>query len=76
MNLLEELEIKSRKLLDKEEQKSLKGGDEEYLCCYFYSDYNHTLIYCGATPSCTLCGSVEPPGTVFTSCNTCNACDM
>jgi hypothetical protein len=67
------LEIKSRKLLDKKELKNLRGGVKDNLCCYFYSDYYQTLIYCGATPSCTLCGSVEPPGTVFTTCNTCDA---
>jgi len=76
MNLLDKLKISQSKLLSLSNLKQLKGGDQlSGLCCYFYSDYQGTLILCGHTPSCGDCESVKPPETVFSSCNDCATCD-
>jgi len=74
MKKLGKLSINPEKVIKNEELVNLRGGyGTGDMACYFYSDYNYTLICCRITSSHDDCGP-EPENTVFTSYNTKAAC--
>ena len=72
MKKLGKLTINPEKVIKNDELVNLKGGSYD-MACYFYSDYNNTLICCKPVNSNDDCDP-EPDGTVFTSYNTSPAC--
>lgn len=59
MNLLENLNITSNKIIEKEKLSDLRGGDGES-CCYLWCDGTY-MGNCGKAGAGTSCGDAEVP---------------